>query len=96
LLIPQGRRHLLQRIALNTTTSYKALEQHWQDDLLQLHNDYYHHRQVGLRCMQLYLCCASNEAALPSIGLDCPRIAALIHCCRTRCGGSSRTARCQR
>jgi hypothetical protein len=48
-----ARRRLLQRIALNTTTSYKALEQHWQDELLQLHNDYYHHRQVGLRCMQL-------------------------------------------
>ena len=44
----------LQRIALNTTISYKALEQHWQDELLQLHNEYYHQRQVGLAAQQCW------------------------------------------
>ena len=37
----------LQRFALNTTSSFKALDSHWRDELLRLHNDYFHHRQVS-------------------------------------------------
>jgi hypothetical protein len=36
-----------QRFALDTTSSFAALEQHWRDELLRLHNDYFHHRQVA-------------------------------------------------
>lgn len=39
----------LQRFALNTTSSFKGLEQHWREELLRLHNDYYHHRQVSIK-----------------------------------------------
>lgn len=38
---------LVQRIALDTTSSFKALDPHWREELQRLHNDYYHHRQVG-------------------------------------------------
>lgn len=37
-----------QRFALASTSSFKALEQHWRDELVRLHNDYYHHRQDAL------------------------------------------------
>ncbi len=35
-----------QRFALPTTSSFKALEPHWKEELARLHNDYYYHRQV--------------------------------------------------
>lgn len=44
---PLPSRSAPQRFALSTTSSFKALEPHWKDELARLHNDYYYHRQVN-------------------------------------------------
>lgn len=45
---PRFRFASWQRFALSTTSSFKALEPQWKDELARLHNDYYYHRQASL------------------------------------------------
>lgn len=40
--------NVIQRIALQETSSFRALDKAWRDELQHLHEDYYHHRQDAL------------------------------------------------
>ncbi|KAI3431637.1 hypothetical protein D9Q98_004684 [Chlorella vulgaris] len=69
------------RFHLNTTSSFKALEQRWQDELLQLHHDYYHHRQESLWRKQAHRTLPALMGATDMLvcGEDLGMIPACVH-----------------
>ncbi|PSC73748.1 4-alpha-glucanotransferase DPE2 [Micractinium conductrix] len=78
---PEDPTAFYPRIALNTTSSFSTLEQHWRDELQHLHNDYFHHRQDALWRQQAHRTLPALMGATDMLvcGEDLGMIPACVH-----------------
>jgi 4-alpha-glucanotransferase len=78
---PEDPNAFYPRFALSTTSSFKALEPHWKEELARLHNDYYYHRQDALWRQQSHRTLPALMGATDMLvcGEDLGMIPACVH-----------------